>query len=380
MGNVVSRIWVDRKFNTLNDSQKLLFIYLCTCPESTSLPGLYHHAIPAMAVGVRNSVEATAQNLQALITARIVEYDADVLLLRIPNAPRYAPTGNTNVIRGWFRKWSAIEDSDLKTRHIESIEAVVSHLIDEARSEKDERKAKNWTDTWNETFAKPKRSAKVERQIPLFVTSVIPHTSSDGHQMVIRPSSDEPSDITRNSDQRSETEIRNRDPESGIRDPDSSGGHEVGGDLKNREGVDADSWETDDAADDLEVPRKRMSTKSEPLDASDYRRVTDYWQLRFLEYTGKKPDWEDGKMHKLLRPLVKRHGADEVISRMRNLFDAPPKFLAEDVPTIDTLSHFFEKFALPNDGCRPPRGIRPNGAMTIAEMDAFTAEARRRGV
>lgn len=103
------------------------------------------------------------------------------------------------------------------------------------------------------------------------------------------------------------------------------------------------------------------------------RQVTDCWQEHYVDRTQVNPTW-GATQTKLLTPLIKQHGPDEVCRRIGILFTAPPTFLADGVPDIKTLVANFDKLAMPSK----PNGQRQSGRLTAADLAAEAREELRR--
>lgn len=116
------RIWGDAKFRALTDDGKLLFLYLITGLEVTSLPGL-------VVIGRMALAETLGWSLDRLDAAwcgeetelgRSVEKsgmaraDWPARVVFIPNAGKYQAPENPNVVRSWRGHFDLVPDSDLK--------------------------------------------------------------------------------------------------------------------------------------------------------------------------------------------------------------------------------------------------------------------------
>lgn len=123
----------------------------------------------------------------------------------------------------------------------------------------------------------------------------------------------------------------------------------------------------------VEIPEKRPWAGA-VKGASDFRRVQDEFQRRFLEATGKTPDWADGQA-KTLKTRVDRHGAADVLERIANAFDDPPRWF-EGPPTVRSFCSHFDAFALP---ARAGPAKRRSG-MSGADLEHVADEMERKGV
>ncbi len=117
-----TRMWDDEKFVQLDDAAQILWNYLLTGPEAAQgPPGLILMGIAALAEARRRSSTEIANSLEVLRKAGMVEIDPTFRLIRLPKAPFYRPPANPNVIRGWYRRWSSLPNSQLKYAHLETM-------------------------------------------------------------------------------------------------------------------------------------------------------------------------------------------------------------------------------------------------------------------
>jgi hypothetical protein len=124
----------------------------------------------------------------------------------------------------------------------------------------------------------------------------------------------------------------------------------------------------------VEIPEKRPWAGA-VKNVADFRKVQDDFQRRFVEATGVKPDWLDGAA-KTLKTRVDRHGSDEVLRRIANAFEAPPKWF-EGVPTVRSFCSHFDSFAMADARAGP---ARRRGGMSGGDLDQLADEMERKGV
>lgn len=151
--SVNPKIWDNRKFVSLSDRGRLLFLHLIT-GYNGGVPGLIVGGATAYGEALRCSTEDAQMALSELVKSTLVEFDPESRLLRVPGRPKYVPCTNGNVVKGWLRRWRDLPESPLKYRHIESIRAALV-------------KRKWFASCWEETFGTisiPENS----RQVPLF--------------------------------------------------------------------------------------------------------------------------------------------------------------------------------------------------------------------
>lgn len=106
------RMWNDQKVRQLSNDAKLLWAYLLTAPESTSVPGV----IPLFPVVVAARFGWELDHVLALFTEldTMAQLDADAGLVWLPNAIHHNQPANPNVVRGWRTAWAETPECDLK--------------------------------------------------------------------------------------------------------------------------------------------------------------------------------------------------------------------------------------------------------------------------
>jgi hypothetical protein len=117
------RMWNDDKFLSLQTETKMLWVYLLTGPHVLPLPGIFVAGVGTLSDGMRNRYETVSKGLAELSGKGMVEVDAARLVMRIPNACRYNPPDNPNVLKGWWKLWGALPECPLKYRHVPAIQA-----------------------------------------------------------------------------------------------------------------------------------------------------------------------------------------------------------------------------------------------------------------
>ena len=117
----------DEKFVQLDDAAQALWTYLLTGPEAAAgVPGLIIIGIAGLAEARRRSTQDIATALDRLRLAGMVEIDPLHRLIRVPKAPRYRAPGNANVVRGWYRRWTSLPNSQLKYAHVQSMREAIT--------------------------------------------------------------------------------------------------------------------------------------------------------------------------------------------------------------------------------------------------------------
>ena len=137
------RIWIDSKFRSLSQDAKFLWIYFLTCPENGSMPGLMRIGKLSLAESLEWSPERLAKPFGELFANGMAKADWEARFVYLPNALKYNPPPNSNVIIGWVNHWESLPECPLK---IEAYEAFLAEL---------ERLAKPYAERFQERLAKP---------------------------------------------------------------------------------------------------------------------------------------------------------------------------------------------------------------------------------
>jgi hypothetical protein len=117
------RIWGDEKFRDLTDRARLLWFYLITAPESTSVPGLYTASRAGIADVLGWDLRAFDRAFDELASRGLVLADWKARVVWVPNAPRYNVPESPNVVRAWAKHVDEVPECDLKTKATEALEA-----------------------------------------------------------------------------------------------------------------------------------------------------------------------------------------------------------------------------------------------------------------
>lgn len=127
---VDTRIWNDEVFRSFSDNGKLLFFFLLTHPNMTSL-GAMRASLPGLAAELGWSEESLRQALGEALSKGRVKVDERASCVMIPNFLRYNSPENPNVLKAWQGALDLIPECDLKTQVIE-IARVKAESLSEA--------------------------------------------------------------------------------------------------------------------------------------------------------------------------------------------------------------------------------------------------------
>ena len=126
-----TRMWGDGKFRNLSSpavSGKYLWIFLLTGPHTTNLPGLFRAGEMAMAEELGWSLEGFREGFGELFREGLVRADWSARVVWIPNAIKYNPPDNPNVVKGWRDSWDEVPECQLKAEAYEALKGFTERL------------------------------------------------------------------------------------------------------------------------------------------------------------------------------------------------------------------------------------------------------------
>ncbi len=121
-------MWGDAKFRSLSMTAKLMWIYLLTGPEVTSLPG-------AIIGGEAHFAEALGLELKAFREAFLeasrkgmAKADWSARLVLLPNAKKYNRPESPNVVKSWRDHYDCLPECKLKVEAYQALKDLVEGL------------------------------------------------------------------------------------------------------------------------------------------------------------------------------------------------------------------------------------------------------------
>ena len=112
-----TRMWADARFRVLSSpppSGKYLWIALLTGPYTTNLPGLFRVGEMALAEELGWTLEGLREGFAELFREGLAKADWNARVVWIPNAIKYNPPDNPNVVKGWRDSWDEVPECALK--------------------------------------------------------------------------------------------------------------------------------------------------------------------------------------------------------------------------------------------------------------------------
>lgn len=107
------RLWNDRKFLSLSEGGRMLWLFLLTAPSTLPIPGVIVAGDLSLAEQLGWSPELFRERFAEVLRAGLsIRREGRLLWLR--NGLRYQPPANPNVIKGWSKTWDDVPECDLK--------------------------------------------------------------------------------------------------------------------------------------------------------------------------------------------------------------------------------------------------------------------------
>jgi hypothetical protein len=132
------RLWNDRKFLSLSDDARLLWMFLMTTSSTLPIPGVVIGGDAALAEQLGWLPERFAKRFQEL-SRNGLAVRKEGRFVWLVNALKYQPPSNPNVMKGWARYWDDVPESALKHELWQALKVA----------------CKSWSRRFDELFAEP---------------------------------------------------------------------------------------------------------------------------------------------------------------------------------------------------------------------------------
>lgn len=126
-----TRMWGDSKFRELSSpgpSAKYLWVFLLTGPHTTNLPGLFRAGEMSLAEELGWSAEGFRKGFAELCAKGLAKADWKARVVWVPNAIRYNPPDNPNVVRSWRDSWDEVPECPLKAEAYKALKTFTETL------------------------------------------------------------------------------------------------------------------------------------------------------------------------------------------------------------------------------------------------------------
>jgi hypothetical protein len=121
------RIWNDAKFRDLSDSGKLVFFFLLTHPNMTSL-GAMRHTIPGMAAELGWENEGFREPFMEVLSKGLAKHDERASFVWLPKFIKYNPPENPNVVKAWDSALDLLPECDMFYELLKHVELFLKEL------------------------------------------------------------------------------------------------------------------------------------------------------------------------------------------------------------------------------------------------------------
>jgi len=135
-------IWDDKKFYTLSEQAKLVYLFLISCPMGNGL-GCFKAGMAAMIEEMRYTDKGFKKGFNEGLEEGLFEYNAEARVLLIPTYFNRNLVTNPNGIRSLAKDFSKLPDCDLKDKCYQIVKAFV------------EGSKEGFKEAFNERFEEP---------------------------------------------------------------------------------------------------------------------------------------------------------------------------------------------------------------------------------
>ena len=134
------RIWNDRKFLSLSQDSRMLWLFLLTSPSTLAIPGVIVAGEASIAEQLGWDVKRLRERFAELFQ-RGLSIKVEGRLVWLCNATKYQPPANPNMVIGWAKCWDDVPEGNLKHELWQSLKIA----------------CKSWSRTFDKQFPEPFR-------------------------------------------------------------------------------------------------------------------------------------------------------------------------------------------------------------------------------
>ncbi len=135
-----TRIWNDRKFLSLSQDGRMLWLFLLTSPSTLAIPGVIVAGEASIAEQLGWDAKRLRERFRELFQ-RGLAIKVEGRLVWLCNATKYQPPANPNVVKGWSKCWDDVPECGLKHDVWQALKVA----------------CKSWDRTFAKQFAEPFR-------------------------------------------------------------------------------------------------------------------------------------------------------------------------------------------------------------------------------
>jgi hypothetical protein len=123
------RIWNDAKFRTLSDDGKLIFLFLLTHPQMTSL-GAMRGTINGLAAEIGWDQKRFAKGFQEALSKAMAKHDPEASFLWLPKFLKYNGPESPNVLKAWAGALDLLPECPLLNELLEHVKGFAEGLTE----------------------------------------------------------------------------------------------------------------------------------------------------------------------------------------------------------------------------------------------------------
>ena len=135
---VAVRIWNDEKFRALSDDGKLVFLFLLTHPQMTSL-GAMRATMEGLAKEMGWLSGRLSKGFAEASGKGMAKHDPEAGIVVLPNFLRHNPPENPNVVKSWRGIDDLLPECQLKTLHLQQVMAFLGESNTSKKKRVDDR-------------------------------------------------------------------------------------------------------------------------------------------------------------------------------------------------------------------------------------------------
>jgi len=148
------QIWNDEKFRNLSDDGQLVFLFVLTHPQMTSV-GAMRATLPGLAAEKKWELERFRKAFEEGFQKGMILMDEEASFIVFPNFLYYNGPENPNVVKAWAKALKKLPECDLKTQLIEHIKEFLKGYSEPFQTAFHEELDKLFNKAFHKAFAKP---------------------------------------------------------------------------------------------------------------------------------------------------------------------------------------------------------------------------------
>lgn len=124
---ISTRIWGDANFRSFSNEAKLVWFFVLTHPQMTSM-GAMRTTIPGLAAELGWTEKAFREAFREALSKGMVKVDEKASLLVVPKFLSHNPPESPNVVTSWNSQWELLPECDLLSLYLQEVKAFTEGL------------------------------------------------------------------------------------------------------------------------------------------------------------------------------------------------------------------------------------------------------------